>query len=146
LILPFKKRTSGCRKSWKELGTESKQEAYVVLRATLHTLRDRLPVEETAHLGAQLPMLVRGIYYEGWRPSVERSKIHREEFCNRVLTHFTRTALENLNPEPAIRAVFHTLSRNISPGEVQNIMHVLPSDLRDFFDSADTRQVRAQAT
>ncbi|HEY5940705.1 MAG TPA: non-homologous end-joining DNA ligase [Gemmatimonadales bacterium] len=33
------------------------------------TLRDRLTVEETAHPGAQLPMLIRGSYYAGWEPS-----------------------------------------------------------------------------
>src|SRR4051812_19750729 len=76
-----------------ELATESRQEAYVVLRATLHTLRDRLPLEVTAHLGAQLPMLIRGIYYEAWRPSLEVRKMHRDEFFECVLAHFTRTAL-----------------------------------------------------
>src|SRR2546423_6763305 len=44
----------------------SRHDAYVALRATLHALRDRLPVEETAELAAQPPMLVRGFYYEGW--------------------------------------------------------------------------------
>jgi uncharacterized protein (DUF2267 family) len=49
-----------------ELGTENRQQASVVLRATLHALRGRLPLEEMAHLGAQLPMLIRGTYHEGW--------------------------------------------------------------------------------
>src|SRR5207302_7966616 len=47
----------------------SRHDAYVTLRATLHALRDRLPIEETAELAAQLPMLVRGFYYEGWDPT-----------------------------------------------------------------------------
>ena len=47
----------------------SRHDAYVALRATLHALRDRLPIEETAELAAQLPMLVRGFYYEGWDPT-----------------------------------------------------------------------------
>src|SRR3954452_19690727 len=51
-----------------EFGTESRQQVYLILRATLHALRERLPLEPMAHLGAQLPMLIRGFYYEGWSP------------------------------------------------------------------------------
>ena len=43
--------------------------AYNALRAVLHCLRDRLTVDEAAQLGDQLPMLVRGIYYEAWHPA-----------------------------------------------------------------------------
>src|ERR671925_1540833 len=92
-----------------------RQRAYDVLRAVLHSLRDRLTVDQAVHLGAQLPMLIRGIYYEGWRPSFEVCKLHRDEFFECVLAHFTRTALEDSDPELTIRAVFHTLSRNIAP-------------------------------
>jgi uncharacterized protein (DUF2267 family) len=51
-----------------ELGGE-RHEAYAALRAVLHTLRDRLTVDEAAQLGAQLPLVIRGIYYENWDPS-----------------------------------------------------------------------------
>jgi len=51
-----------------ELGNIPAQRAYSILRAVLHALRDRLTVEEAVKLGAQLPLLVRGFYYEGWRP------------------------------------------------------------------------------
>jgi putative phosphoribosyl transferase len=127
-----------------EAGAASKQEAYAILRATLQTLRDRLPLEETAHLGAQLPMLIRGIYYEGWRPGLEVAKMHRQEFFDAVLARLARTALENSDPEPAVRAVFHALSRNLSPGEIQKIIHVLPGDLRDLWETAVTSSTRAQ--
>lgn len=40
-------------------------QAYRVLRAVLQSLRDRLTVEEAAHL----PMVIRGVYYDGFRPS-----------------------------------------------------------------------------
>lgn len=49
-----------------ELGWEEKpQKACLALRTALHALRDRLTNEEAVHLGAQLPILIRGIYYEG---------------------------------------------------------------------------------
>lgn len=127
-----------------EFGPRNKQEAYVILRATLQTLRDRLPLEQAAHLGAQLPMLIRGIYYEGWRPRLEVDKMHRDEFFGAVLMHFERTALEITDPEPAIRAVFHTLARNLSPGETQKIINVLPGDLKDLWEGIPVVNARAQ--
>src|SRR5258708_6578850 len=66
----------------KVLGWQDRHKAYLALRATLHALRDRLTVDEVAHVGAQLPMLIRGFYYEGWDPSHkplrEATDQHRE--------------------------------------------------------------------
>ena len=60
---------------------EQPQKACLALRTALHALRDRLTVEEAVHLGAQLPILIRGVYYEGWKltgkPVKER---HKSEF------------------------------------------------------------------
>ena len=51
------------------LGWNNKPRSYRLLKSTLHALRDLLPVNEAADLGAQLPELLRGAYYEGWRPA-----------------------------------------------------------------------------
>src|SRR3954451_19292244 len=80
-----------------ELALEDRHTAYVALRGALHALRDRLPLEEAAHLGAQLPMLVRGFYYEGWRPVREPIKMHREEFLLRVEEQLTGAAALQLD-------------------------------------------------
>ena len=63
---------------------ERRNQSYAALRAVLHALRDRLPVDEASQLGAQLPMLVRGIYYSGWDPSKVPVKMSRDEFMQRI--------------------------------------------------------------
>jgi uncharacterized protein (DUF2267 family) len=84
-------------------------------------------VEETAQLGVQLPMLVRGFYYEGWDPTGKPVKERRLE---QFLEHVTKALKnEDVRPEKVVRAVFRLLARHISRGEIEDIKHVLPSEL-----------------
>ena len=62
-----------------ELGWEDRERVYHALRSVLHALRNRLTVDEAADLGAQLPLLIRGLYYEGWDPSSTAVKERRNE-------------------------------------------------------------------
>ncbi len=72
-----------------ELCFQDRQIAYLAMRATLHALRDRLTVDEVAQLAAQLPMLVRGFYYEGWDPSGKPLRDRRkEQFLERIEREF----------------------------------------------------------
>jgi uncharacterized protein (DUF2267 family) len=95
----------------------------------LHALRDWLQLEETAHFGAQLPTLLRGAYYEQWRPSATpistRGKV---AFLARVDEDFTRDPLPNT--AQAVMAVFELLSKKITLGEVEHVRRALPNDLR----------------
>ncbi|MBI4525422.1 MAG: DUF2267 domain-containing protein [Deltaproteobacteria bacterium] len=116
-----------------ELGWESRpQKACLALRTALHALRDRLTVEEAVHLGAQLPILVRGVYYEGWKltgkPVKER---HKSDFLNHIAAAFRDDA--TVDPEKVMRAVFKVLARHISKGEIENVKHMLPKSLQELW-------------
>jgi uncharacterized protein (DUF2267 family) len=117
------------------LGTEDRHRAYLALRSTLQALRDRLQPEVAVHLGAQLPMLVRGLYYEDWHmawtPTRER---HKDEFLDHIRSAFRKDPF--VNPEEVARAVFATLSESIDPGEVGKVIRVLPRELRELWPEA----------
>ena len=114
-----------------DLGPD-RQRAYHALRAVLHTLRDRLTVEEAAHLSAQLPLLVRGIYFEGWhpahKPTTERS---REDFLEQVNARLQ--GVEPINPEVAARSVFKVLQQNVTDTELAHVRHMLPRQIQALF-------------
>jgi uncharacterized protein (DUF2267 family) len=103
--------------------------AYQGLRAVLHVLRDRLPVPEAAHLGAQLPMLVRGFYYDNWKPGATPTKIKTaQEFYDLVRENFVTD--RNVNPLRLTEAVLMVLCANISSGELEKILGIFPAELR----------------
>jgi uncharacterized protein (DUF2267 family) len=110
------------------LGTDDKQRAYAALRAALHALRDRLSVDESAQFGAQLPMLLRGLYYDGWDPSRVPLRLrHLEDFLERVRESLPPD--EPLQIEALTRAVFALLAQRISAGEIRDVRRNLPEAL-----------------
>jgi uncharacterized protein (DUF2267 family) len=113
------------------LGTADRHLAYLALRTTLHALRDRLAVDEAAHLGAQLPMVIRGFYYEGRHPAGKPLKEHsRKAFLEHVKAE--AHALE-FEPEPAVRAVFGLLAERVSAGEIEDVKGALPEPIRELW-------------
>ena len=107
----------------------TKQQAHAALRAVLHALRDRLNVNEAAQLAAQLPLLVRGVYYEGWDPAKTPLKIrHREEFIDLVRQYLGK--IDNVEPEVATKAVFDVLREHVSAGEIEDVLAEMPQEIR----------------
>ena len=111
---------------------EQPQKACLALRTVIHALRDRLTVEEAVHLGAQLPILIRGVYYEGWKltgkPVKER---HKSEFLAHVAAVFRDD--DTVDPERVMRAVLKVLAQHISEGETENVKHLLPRTLQELW-------------
>ena len=115
-----------------ELGWDSHERAYHALRAVLHALRDKLSNEEVADLAAQLPMLVRGFYYEGWSPSHRRtSERHKEQFLDHIDKAFRDDT--TVNAEQVARGVFRVISKHVSSGEIADIKHTLPREIRELW-------------
>ena len=116
-----------------QLALENRHHAYNALRAVLHALRDRMPPEVAVKFGAQLPIMVRGIYYEGWHmaatPTKER---HREEFAAHILTELPPQF--PIDPLTAARGVYEILWEKLDSGEFEKLMAHLPASLRNLQD------------
>lgn len=111
-----------------EIGLDD-QQSWRITAAVLRAIRDRLPVELAAHLGSQLPLLVRGVYYDQFRPSAMPSRV-------RSLEEFLQLIAEELkfgkpvDTEDAARAVFNVLSRHLTAGQIEKVREALPEEVR----------------
>lgn len=112
-----------------ELGGEDRLYAYRALRAVLHSLRDRLTVDVAAKLAAQLPTLIRGIYYEDWDPSRTPLPIHD---VSGFLDHVAREGHMSGETEAsvAVTAVSRVLRAHVTSGEIDEVLAVLPDKFR----------------
>src|SRR5688500_8456069 len=113
-----------------------RQVAWKVLSVVLHKLRDRLPLGLAAHLGSQLPLLIRGVYYDQFEPSKLPTDCNsREEFVAEVAAWLTD--IRPVDPDEAVRIVFATLSRHVSAGQMAKVREALPKSLRQSWESAE---------
>jgi uncharacterized protein (DUF2267 family) len=123
----------------RELGWSDAHQALGVFRSVVHAIRDRLPVPEAVALAAEMPMLLRGLYFEGWRP-VEHVPVlrHRGELL--ALLEERLGESYGLYGEDTVtsvtRAVLRVLNRHISRGEIENARHTLPVELRALWPAA----------
>lgn len=113
-----------------EMGLSDQQDAYVATRAVLHTLRDRLTVDEAAHFAAQLPMLLQGVYYHDWTPRGKPIKMRsKQEFYSAV----EEKLMTQYSPVEATEAVLRVLQQRMPPGQIDSIKSILPAELRDLW-------------
>ena len=118
-----------------ELGPD-RQIAWKVLSVVLHKLRDRLPVELAAHLGSQLPLLVRGVYYDQYQPSKQPTECKNlDEFTEEVAEWLSD--IRPTDPKLAIDAVFRVLSHHLPPGQIAKVRGALPQSLRASWERLD---------
>jgi uncharacterized protein (DUF2267 family) len=103
--------------------------AFCVLRAVMKSLRDRLTTEEAIQLGAQLPALLRGFYYEGWNLQSESKTRTKEGFLDDVRHHLNgHNELDILDVTSAALKVVLDM---IDQGEAINVLHQLPKSIQE---------------
>ena len=121
-----------------ELGSTDHHYAYRVLRSFLHALRDRLSVDEAAQLAAQLPIFIRGVFYEGWDPS------RTPERARDVDSFLQRIAKEGVlagetEASFATAAAIRVLRHHISVGESESFLHQLPEHVRELLSASEAQ-------
>ena len=114
----------------RELGTSTGSRQLLAFRCVLHALRDRLQADEAAELAAQFPLLLKGVYFDGWRPSATPLKARTmEEFLALVLRPLPLGTPQE-EAERFTRAVFTVLAERVSIGEVRDVLGMLPAELK----------------
>jgi uncharacterized protein (DUF2267 family) len=116
-----------------QIELEDKHIVFIGIKAVLHGLRDRIPLEEAAQLGAQFPVMLAGFYYQGWKPAATPTK-------ERSVGAFVEKIRDNLPQgdypieiEALITGVFAVLSRRVSEGEIVDVANMLPKDIQKFW-------------
>lgn len=101
----------------RRLGWHDRERSYLALIAALHALRDCLPRDEAVYVGAQLPALLRGLYYDGWHPSGHGAAKSRSAFLGRIHDGVHRDpgvdTEEVARPQRRLRAEGHQLPNEL---------------------------------
>ena len=117
-----------------ELARLEKRDAYKVLRAVLQTVRDRLPMNDTVHFAAQLPMFLRGLFYEGWEPAKVPIKMSVEEFLAAVQEKVVTDRV--IDPLRLTQAVLAVMATHVGLHEMAKVKHAFPKDMQGLFPPA----------
>jgi uncharacterized protein (DUF2267 family) len=113
--------------------------ALQALRAVLHAIRDEVTVRQSGHLAAEMPMLIRGLYFEGWEPGRPPPTNHSpERFLERVRSQLAAYDA-NVDPAKIVHGVFRVLERRM-PVPAAKIRQALPRELRAWWPTTIAEQ------
>jgi uncharacterized protein (DUF2267 family) len=141
-LMKYEQFAQDAQKFLKEVASElgdatNLDQAERIMTSVLHTLRTLLTPQESLHLIAQLPMLIKGIYVNSWHLSEKQRIRSLDEFIEALMLQNPRTAAQDFgNDEKAIeraKAVFRVLRNHIAIGEVKDIVSQLPSELTELW-------------
>lgn len=122
------------------LATEDRHRAHRVVRAWLHAVRDRLTVEAAVHFAAQLPLVWRGLFYDGWRPRQVPVKYDADQFLMTVAQDAGLTLEQARQATPAVTGALAELT---SADHVGHLLAQLPGALRQVLEPGGRPTARA---
>lgn len=119
---------------------DDRNKAHRIMKAVLHALRDKITPQESLQLISQLPLLIKGIYVDGWKISTNGSKIRTiDEFIDEVKREDGVLGEYDFQHKTQairyIKGIFTVLQNHVSEGEIDDIKRILPEDLRTLFIS-----------
>ena len=116
-----------------ELGEQNVHLTLFALRSVLHALRDRLPPDEAVHLAAQMPLIIKGLYFDGWHPGATPVRARtKEEFLALIKKRLQR-GIPAPDPERVTRAVFKLIAQRVSQGEIRDVCRMLPAEIAELW-------------
>lgn len=114
------------------LDTADRRKAFNALRATLHAVRDRVGADNALHLAAQLPLLIKGLFFENWRPSETPTREREKDTFLANVDAEVRRGI-GVDPEQAVKAVLEVLADHIDGAEMEKLRRLFPENMRDLF-------------
>jgi uncharacterized protein (DUF2267 family) len=112
-----------------------RQLAWHVLGAVLRALRDTMPPQLAAHLAASLPLIVRGAFYDQYRPNQALWIDNADDFIECVAEELAD--VRPIRPTQAIAAVLGVLNRHVPEGQIAKVRQALPRDIRALWPAFD---------
>src|SRR5262245_24586442 len=102
-----------------ELNWVDRRKTYIALRCVLQAWRDHLSIEDAVYLGEQLPMPIRGMYFDHWNPSDKPRPLRsRAEFFASLSSNLARNGEDGSDAERVTMALFRFLERKATHGEI----------------------------
>jgi uncharacterized protein (DUF2267 family) len=117
----------------RRLSWHDRERVYLAFLAVLHALRDALPRDEAVYVGAQMPALLRGLYYEGWHPGARGPGKSRSAFLERIHDGVHRDP--GIDAEEVARAVFALLAARMPAAELEDAKAATPKALHNLWPS-----------
>lgn len=118
--------------------------AWHVLGAVLRSIRDEMQVEQSAHFAAQLPLIVRGAYFDQYRPSAQPAAARsHDDFIARIQHDLDGS--RPINVQQAATAVMRTLNRHVTEGQVRKVRESLPKGVRAMWPEPDHTETQQAA-